>query len=434
MNQIAEELNTILDQGVAGRLLSGFGRRIYFPKGIISQSAEAKKSAHRANATIGMAFANGRLMMLSTLRDSLPAFTEDEAVAYAPTAGIEKARELWMQHLLLKNPSLKREYLSLPVVVPGITAGLSCIADLFFDKAQRLIVSEPCWDNYSLIFEERREAVLRPVRFLNDSGLDIDSIRAAIRDEAAGGMVRILLNFPNNPSGYAPTAEEADALCVCLEEAASGGADVLVICDDAYFGLFYDETTCTESLFSRLSCAHENILAIKADGPTKEDYVWGLRTGFLTFGSKGLTVERAGSLVNKLMGVIRSSVSCSNTPAQHLLIRTLDSEKNLDEKKRFYEILKGRYRVLRRFVDSRKEHPVLRALPFNSGYFMSFACNGIDAGELRRKLLSEKGIGTIAFGNTWLRIAFSAISEEEIEPVLEQVFKTAEELAGRAQS
>jgi aspartate/methionine/tyrosine aminotransferase len=429
MNQIAGELNSVLDQGVPGRLLSGFGRRIYFPKGIISQSAEAKKSAHRANATIGMAFDNGRLMMLPALRDSLPGFTEDEAVAYAPTAGIERARELWLRHLLLKNPSLKREYLSLPVVVPGITAGLSCAADLFLDRGQRLIISDPCWDNYSLIFEERREAVLRPVRFLNDTGLDIDSICAAVKDEAAGGVVRILLNFPNNPSGYAPAKAEADALCACLEEAAAGGADVLVICDDAYFGLFYDEKTCTESLFSRLSGAHENILAIKTDGPTKEDYVWGLRTAFLTFGSKGLDTARAAALVNKLMGVIRSSVSCSNTPAQNLLIRTLDSERNTGEKKRFYEILRGRYRVLRHFVDGHEGHPVLRALPFNSGYFMSFACNGIDAGELRRKLLTEYGIGTVAFGGKYLRIAFSAISEEDIVPVLELIFKTAENMA-----
>jgi hypothetical protein len=42
MNPLAEELNSILDRGVSGRLLSPMGRRLYFPKGIIAQSAEAK--------------------------------------------------------------------------------------------------------------------------------------------------------------------------------------------------------------------------------------------------------------------------------------------------------------------------------------------------------------------------------------------------------
>ena len=344
MNQLAAELNALLEGSAAWRLLSGFGRRIYFPKGIIAQSAEAKKLAHKANATIGMAFHEGRPMVLSAIAENLPHFTGEEAVAYAPTAGIEKARQLWLEHMLVKNPSLKKEYLALPVVVPGITAGISYTADLFLDKGQRLVTSDPCWDNYALVVEERREAFLHPVSFLGASGLDLEAIGKAIREEAATGAVRVLLNFPNNPAGYTPTVPEVDALCGYLEEAAKSGADALVICDDAYFGLFYEDETCKESIFSRLSCLHENILAVKADGPTKEDYVWGLRAAFITFGSKGLDQARSAALVSKMMGTIRSSVSCSNTPGQHLLIKTLASEKTAEEKKRFYEILKGRYR------------------------------------------------------------------------------------------
>jgi aspartate/methionine/tyrosine aminotransferase len=431
MNPLAAELNAALEGSAAGRLLSGFGRRIYFPRGIIAQSAEAKKLAHKANATIGMAFHEGKLVTLQAIRDHLPHFTEDEAVAYAPTAGVEQARRLWLECLLAKNPSLKKEYLALPVVVPGITAGISYTADLFLDKGQRLIVSDPCWDNYALVAEERREAVLRPVQFLGEKGLDLEAVHAAIREEAAKGAVRIILNFPSNPAGYAPTGGEVDALCGYLKEAAEGGADTLVLCDDAYFGLFYEEETCKESIFSRVSRLHENILAVKADGPTKEDYVWGLRAAFITFGSKGLTEARAGALVSKLMGTIRSSVSCSNTPGQHLLVKSLGSEKSAEEKRRYYEILKSRYRVVRRFVETRAGHQALRPLPVNSGYLMSFECKGVDAEELRQTLLKEHGVGTIAFGSRYLRLAFSAVAEEELNTVLEAVYKTAEALARR---
>ena len=65
MNYLADELNFLLDGTVAGRLLSPLGRRLYFPKGIIAQSAEAKQGAHTANATIGMAYYQGKPLTLS---------------------------------------------------------------------------------------------------------------------------------------------------------------------------------------------------------------------------------------------------------------------------------------------------------------------------------------------------------------------------------
>ncbi|MDR2467946.1 MAG: aminotransferase class I/II-fold pyridoxal phosphate-dependent enzyme [Spirochaetaceae bacterium] len=429
MNQLAYDLNKILDDCIAGRLLSDFGRRIYFPKGIIAQSAEAKKSAWAANATIGMAFHQGKPMILSALSENLPYLSEAETVAYAPTAGIEEVRELWQKLLLEKNPSLRRECISLPVVVPGITAGISYIADLFLNKGQRLIMNDPCWDNYNLIFEERREAVLCSVRFLNDTGLDLDAICAAINQEAKTGAVRLILNFPNNPAGYSPTRMEEDVLCDCLKDAAEKGADVLVICDDAYYGLVYEDTIAPESIFCRLSGLHERILAVKADGPTKEDYVWGLRVALVTFGSKGMDGACFNALISKLMGVIRSSVSCSNTPAQFLLLKTFAGEKTPAEKAHYRAILKRRYQAVRRFVEEHNNHHCLKALPFNSGYFMSFACNGIKSEDLRRKLLAEHGIGTVALGGIYLRIAYAALNEDLIAPLLATIFQAAEELA-----
>ena len=69
INPLAEELNAALSQSIAGRLLSDLGTRIYFPKGIIAQSAEAKKLGKTANATIGMAVKNGAPVVLSSLRE-----------------------------------------------------------------------------------------------------------------------------------------------------------------------------------------------------------------------------------------------------------------------------------------------------------------------------------------------------------------------------
>ena len=71
MNPLANELNKTLDETVAGKLLSPMGRRIFFPKGIIAQSAEAKKLGHKANATIGTARKDGKPLILEAVQEQL---------------------------------------------------------------------------------------------------------------------------------------------------------------------------------------------------------------------------------------------------------------------------------------------------------------------------------------------------------------------------
>jgi aspartate/methionine/tyrosine aminotransferase len=430
MTNPSEELNRALEGTVAYRLLSGLGRRFYFPKGIIAQSAEAKQSARFANGTIGMAYENGRPLILSAIADCMPTLSPEESVAYAPTAGVEKARSVWKDLIIQKNPSIKAEHISLPAVVPGLTAGLSYTADMFFNEGDRLLVSDPCWDNYSLIFNTRRGADIREVPFFGaGQGLNLDSIRQAVREEAKTGVVRILLNFPNNPSGYSPAIEEEEALVAILLEAAEGGADVLVICDDAYFGLFYEDNISKESPFVRFSSLHDRILAVKVDGPIKEDYIWGLRLGFVTYAGRGLGPAHYDALIPKLMGAIRSSVSCANTPAQYIMLRAMEDKRTPPEKEDFLNIMKGRYQKVKAFILGSAPHPALKPLPFNSGYFMCFRCEGLSAEKLRRELLSAQGIGAISLEDRYLRITFAGIDEDKIEAVYRTIYDTAARLS-----
>ncbi|MBU1904059.1 MAG: hypothetical protein KJ573_10765, partial [Proteobacteria bacterium] len=61
MNPIAKDLNRIIRAGNEHvyEMLSEVGKNLFFPKGILSQGAEAKEKAHRFNATIGMATEKG---------------------------------------------------------------------------------------------------------------------------------------------------------------------------------------------------------------------------------------------------------------------------------------------------------------------------------------------------------------------------------------
>jgi len=419
-------LNNVLAGTTAGSLLSDLGTRIYFPKGIIAQSAEAKKLGKTANATIGTALQNGKPIILDSVHKFAPELSAAELVSYAPTAGNPDLRAQWKEKIFQKNPGLAGKNVSLPVVVPGLTAGISFLSDLFVDEKHPLLAANPSWDNYALIVETRRNSELRQFNMFKDGGFDIDSFRKALADEAkSSGSVRVILNFPQNPSGYSPTNKEAKDIIAAIKAEAEKGTKIIVWDDDAYFGLNYEEDIYPQSLFAELCDIHENVLAVKIDGPTKEDFAWGFRNGFITFGGKGMTDEQYDALVKKLMGLIRSSVSCSTTPSQSIMLRALKEPTLNEEKLSYRKVLESRYKIVRKFVESHKSTK-LTPLPFNSGYFMSFALNGIDAEELRQRLLNEKGIGTIAIDSKTLRVAFSSLDEDKIDVVYSAIYEMAE--------
>ena len=424
MNPLAKELNTTLDQTVAGRLLSDLGREMYFPKGIVAQTSEAGARATRFNATVGMAFEDGEPIMLNSLRALVPGMTPREAVAYAPTPGIPDLRALWKKKMLVKNPSLGDAPTSVPMVTGGLTNGLAQIAGLFMNESDALVVPDLFWGNYRLMMQVGRSAEIVTYPLFGEDG----RFNAAGLAEAIGDRSKavLLLNFPNNPTGYSPTIAEADQIVDVVMAKADAGTDIMVITDDAYFGLFYEDGLLTESLFARFAAAHEKVLAVKVDGATKEDFAWGFRVGFLTFAGKALGADHLAALEKKLMGSIRASVSNSSRIAQSMLLRALDAPEYEAEKLRKRDLLQERYVAVRGIV-SRMTTQRLRPMPFNSGYFMAFACVGISAEDLRLALL-DKGIGTIAIGTQYLRVAYSTIDLADLEELYAEVVATAEEL------
>jgi aspartate/methionine/tyrosine aminotransferase len=429
MNTLAIELNDQIKDTVAYRLLSEFGKRFYFPKGIVSQSGEAKKFANRFNATIGMAYKDKQPIILSAIQEQIGSLSSGDSVAYAPTPGVPDLRTVWKDEILRKNPSITdKDGISLPLVVPGLTNGLVQIADLFVEKGDTIIIPDMFWGNYRLMLEVRKEANIVTFPFFNEEGsLNISGLKSTIDSHSSKGKLILILNFPNNPTGYSPTTDEAAKIIEVLHDTAQNGTDLLVASDDAYFGLFFEEGTNTESLFSKLYSLHENILAVKIDGATKEDYVWGFRIGFVTFGSKALGTEQYEALNKKLGGAVRSSVSNSSRIAQTLLLKAMAKKEYAAEKEKTFQLLKDRYIKVKEVLEKRTIGKALKELPFNSGYFMSFKCSGISAEALRKELLN-RGIGTIAIGEDYLRVAFASVDLAGIEELYTTIFEAADSL------
>lgn len=428
MNESLDELNGALRGSVADKLLSELGRHIYLPRGIIVQSTQAKEKATYANGTIGMMMRKGEVVRLAAIEKALPTLSAGESVAYAPTLGIKKIREEWLSSMMQKNPRLVNACMSLPAVTPGLTAALSYASELFLDSSSSLILPTPYWENYALIAGTRRGAKLINTAMFTDGKLNVSGIKDALLQSAKKEeTARLLLNFPHNPSGYSPTVKEAQKLCEAIKEAGESGASVLVIVDDSYFGLSYEDDIERHSLFNYLCDIHENVLAVKIDGATKEDFVWGFRVGFITFASKGLDSAAISALEQKTAGLIRSAVSCASSESQNLILQSWSDEQSQKQKHELFETLKRRYLAVKTFLSSH-ESDVLTPLPFNSGYFMSFHLDGINAVEMQQKLLNNEGIGTVAIDEETLRLAFSSIDEDKIEGTLTRLYSCIDKM------
>jgi aspartate/methionine/tyrosine aminotransferase len=286
MNPQALELNHIIEKNSPSvlEMLSERGRNIFFPKnGILGQTAEARGTS--INATIGAAIEDdGSPMRLDSIASKIN-LDPSLAFPYAPSFGRPDLRSIWKNKIYEKNPSLGKTDISLPVVTNALTHGISMAGYLFVDTDDEIIVPNLFWGNYNLILVNAWGGRLTKFNLFKNGKTDIEDFEEKLNSGKTGKKI-VLLNFPNNPSGYTPSDDEVHAIVSVIKRSADKGNKIVAITDDAYFGLVYEEGIFKESIFAHLSNIHEDVLAVKVDGPTKEDYVWGFRVGFITFGIK----------------------------------------------------------------------------------------------------------------------------------------------------
>lgn len=432
MNPLAQALNqTIAQQEPAVlEMLAPLGKALYYPKGILSQTAEAKQKATRFNATIGMAKEAGHAMHLQSILAQFPGHTADEIVAYAPATGHPVLRRNWLNHIKEKNPSLGETSTSLPIVTNGITHGISLVADLFAGPDDVLLLPDQFWGNYAMVFAVRHGARIEKYPFFNATGFNVDALHAAIETNRPAGKLIVLLNFPNNPTGYSITEAEAQAISQVLIEAAASGLKIVAVTDDAYFDLFYEDEVYPESLFGLIAGRHENLLAIKLDGATKENFVWGFRLGFITFASGRGNPEVLDALEKKTGGAIRGNISNCALPSQTALLKAMSDPQYEAQKRAKCDVLKARALKVKSVVTDPKYADLWTPYPFNSGYFMCIKLTGIEAEAFRVQLLDDYQIGTIATTAQDIRIAFSCVEVEDVEALFEAMADCAKAMKG----
>ncbi|MBW1753680.1 MAG: aminotransferase class I/II-fold pyridoxal phosphate-dependent enzyme [Deltaproteobacteria bacterium] len=391
MNPIAKDLNRIIAQGNPHLLemLSEVGKNLFFPKGILSQSAEAKEKAYKLNATIGIATEQGRTMHFPSVMDAINGIQPEASLTYAPSFGIPALRKVWQDSLVKKNPSLADKKYSLPVVTCGITHAISMFAGIWADPGDIVVSPDMMWGNYNMILSVRKGVTIShfPI-FSKDGGYNLSAFEKKLTLEAQRhAKIIVLLNFPHNPTGYTVSEEEGGRIAEILVETAKAGTNVIAVTDDSYFGLFYEDNALKESLFAQLCDRHSRLLAVN-----------------------------------------RGSISNASHLSQSIVLKSMQGDNYEAEKEEKFKILKNRAQRVKEVLADPKYKDAWDVYPFNSGYFMCIRLKSVEAEPLRLHLLAKYGVGLISMGKTDLRVAFSCLEENDIPELFNIILEGIEDL------
>lgn len=413
----AERLNNLLatEAPLVARCLSDLARRAAFPHGIPFQSAQARHTTF--NATIGQLTDGDRNPMpLPEFSKSLVALDPKMAFLYSPAAGHRALRQAW-QRRQRQFSGGSTATTSLPIVTVGITQALAHVAELFADANTRVLVPELRWTNYDLLFSLRQGATVVPYRQFTDEQQYTTTHLERLLAAQTGQKTIVVLNFPNNPTGYTPSVSEARQL-VDLLVAQPG--PLIVVCDDAYSGMHHEPGLQDRSLFWDLAerADPNRLFALRADGSTKELLFFGGRVGFLTH---TLTGSAEAALESKITCLSRSIISSPVGPSQALVLAALQQptlEASIEQTR---QVLAERYRILKQAL-GQLQAPY-RVFPFNSGFFALLAVDPTrPVDPLRHKLLLDFDTGVIALpARNAIRLAYCSLSASNIEHLVDRL-------------
>ncbi|WP_455486038.1 aminotransferase class I/II-fold pyridoxal phosphate-dependent enzyme [Gemella sp.] len=403
---------------------SKLGENIILPQDVLIQSKETSAVVGAINATIGIATANKKAMSLPSINKVITEISNSEYLPYSPTPGLPKMRELWKEKILADNPTINKDYLSLPMVTTGITQGIDIAANLFSEKEDALLLPNLFWQNYAQIYTIKLgNNIYKYKQFDENNNFSIENFKSALYS-IKEDKISLILNFPNNPTGYTPSDDELTKLVEVINIFAKEhpSKQLIIVSDDAYFGLFFEENHKTPTLSATYKLAeNSNCLIVKLDGITKEFYSWGLRVGFITYYTKDDTLRK--TLLEKTQGFLRSTTSSPSNLSQQIALRLLENKQALLEKEENDSIIQDRYNELKLAISKENLATLVTILPFNSGYFFTIKLpTTINAHEFRLKFLNEYKYGVYSMDDEHIRIAFSCLDKELI-PELISKFK-----------
>jgi len=287
------------------------------------------------------------------------------------------------------------------------------------------------------------ELEIESFQFFNGERLNLEGMLKSMQKiSEVQDKIVLILNFPNNPTGYCPTKSEIQDILNSLKNFCdSSNKPIIIFCDDAYEGYSYSDERVGTSIFYELIDLHPNLIPIKLDGASKEILMYGGRTGAITLGIHSSWLSNSEKELflkewdNKMQGMIRSTISNSNHFYQEVLIEILKAgfEKMEESRNKIYEILKKRYFASINAFDKYKTDGITID-PAGGGFFVFINIDKIPANEFADHLLKKYKVGTFPVVSekediNGIRVAFCSIPLEKIEETFKRINLTLSDLS-----
>jgi aspartate/methionine/tyrosine aminotransferase len=439
------------------KAFSELGKRIFLPEGIFYWSGRAKKEAEIIG-TIGSAFGYEKDFIDGGSAEWVPCYLKEikkytnisikDVVPYASIAGLPEIRETWKNWLIKKSGyneqsdseyiSRLEKYITTPISTSGVTNGIFLCCSLFLNPGEYIISPNKRWGNYDNIIVKNIGAKIKSFEFFKDNAINIQGLKDAINEVLkVQDKIVIILNFPNNPTGYVPTFDEAKEMVETLRESQKSGKPIIILVDDAYEPYVFGDEVLNKSIFYELHQLDEDIIPIKLDGITKELLLYGGRIGFVTIGIKPKWVSNDQELAdlkseinNKLEGINRSTVSNCNHFYQ-ALTQKIFSENNMEQiietRNKVTILLKKRYEKINAEL-AKINNPNISIDPNSGGFFLFVNLNSdkIKASEFADHLLKKYKVGVIPIEKiddniNGIRIAYCSIDLEKIPEFIKRI-------------
>ncbi|MFX0144723.1 MAG: aminotransferase class I/II-fold pyridoxal phosphate-dependent enzyme [Candidatus Hodarchaeota archaeon] len=436
---------------------SEIGKRIFLPDGIFYWAKRAREEAELIG-TLGAAYGFENDFIDGGSRDWLPCYLREitdyskltikEVVPYTSIGGLKETREIWKGWIIHKSLYTENErnllnrldkFITTPVITGGVTNGIFQACTLFLNPSDSIILPNKRWGNYDNIVSKFLGANIKSFEFFKNNRINIEGLKKAIEDVVKiQEKIVILLNFPNNPTGYVPTIEEGSEIVEMLKECQSNyKKPIIILVDDAYEPYVFRNDVLNRSIFYDLHQLDEDVIPIKLDGITKELLIYGGRIGFITIGLKPTWVENNGDLKtlkneihNKLEGFIRATISNCNSFYQvltHKLFYEKGMTQILQSRTKVQNLIKERYVCINSEL-AKINNPNITIDPNSGGFFVFLNLNAskIRATEFADHLLKQYKVGIIPVEKlddnvNGIRIAYCSIDLIEIPEVIKRI-------------
>ena len=309
---------------------------------------------------------------------------------YAPNGGIPELRESIARNV--SSYTGIRFYAENVAVTVGATQAVFLSFMACINPGDEVIILAPYWVQYENIVKLLGGTPVIIDRFKEGFEPDLTAIREAINERTRV----IVVNSPNNPSGYVYRSTFLRDLAKIAEE-----NDLIIFDDEAYRSLTYDREFISMAGF----CRRSNIIIINSF--SKQFAMTGWRVGY---------VVAEKEFIDAVIKFQQNMAVCVATPNQYA---ALEAMTNADG---YSEMIRGVFRRRREVLTEQLGRiPKLKfQAPQGTFYaFIDISATGMDSRTFCFSLLEKERVAVIpglAFGeafDSYIRLAFT-INEERI--------------------